>query len=320
MTSTTTTQPSTQTQTSSQNDFMKNAKKDLQQAGLEAHRLDATQIVIGEGILSSLREPKVLGGVIVAVLGVTLGISLWSSHRDTRLKAGSDALFLAQKELNDTYIKSARTALGLAAEAPKPAAPRNDGKKLTDEEKAAEKAKREAEQAEATKVGAELEKVRTATVDVDAVYAAQVKKLREVIAQYSGTRPGFEARMTLGGIYFDHGAPAKAVTEYEGAANSAPTGLDKGLAWNLVGVARESGGQHKEAMDAFEKAVSSGESVVQMDALFGVARTARKLDNTRRAREALEQVKKQFADSAEASRADGLLAELPAVVADSAKK
>jgi tetratricopeptide (TPR) repeat protein len=322
MTSTTTTPHSTQTQSSSQEDFLKNAKKDLQQAGLEANRLDATQIVIGEGILSSLREPKVLGGVVVAVLGVTLGFSLWTSHRENQLKAGNDALFLAQKDLDDTYIKAARTALGLSAEAAKPAAPRDAGKKMTEEEKAAEKAKREAEQAEATKVNAELEKVRTATVDVDAAYGAQVKKLREVVAQHGGIRPGFEARMALGGIYFDHGAPAKAVTEYEAAANTAPTSLDKGLAWNLVGVARESSGQHKEALDAFEKAVSSGESVVQADALFGVARSALKLDNSKRAREALEQVKKQFADSAEASRADGLLADLPVApaAAEAAKK
>lgn len=299
---------------------MKNAKKDLQQAGLDANRLDATQIVIGEGILSSLREPKVLGGVVVAVLGVTLGFSLWTSHRESSLKVGNDALFLAQKDLDDTYIKAARTALGLPAEAAKPAAPRDSGKKMTDEEKAAETAKRQAEQAEATKVNAELEKVRTASVDVDATYGTQVKKLREVIAEHGSIRPGFEARMVLGGLYFDHGAPAKAVTEYEAAAQSAPTQLDKGLAWNLVGTARESVGQFKEALEAFEKAVSSGESVVQADALFGVARSALKLENSKRSREALEQVKKQFADSPEAARADALLADLPAAPAAEAPK
>jgi tetratricopeptide (TPR) repeat protein len=307
----TTTPPVTHTH-SSQGDFLKNAKKDLQSAGLDASRLDATQLVIGEGLLSSLREPKVLGVAIAAVVATVLGYSLWNSHQATRLKAGNDAFYLAQKGLDDTYLRAARTQLGLPAEAKKEAPAPDGDKKQTEAEKAAEGAKRQKDQAEATQVNAELEKIKTAPVEVDAVYAKQVKQLREVVAEFGSIRPGFEARMELGGLYYDHGAFAKAVSEYEAGANSAPTALDRALAWNLTATARESAGQSQEAFAAFEKAAASGEPTAQADALFGIARTAMKLDRAPRAREALEQVKKQFAESPQAARAESLLSEIPA--------
>jgi TolA-binding protein len=82
-----------------------------------------------------------------------------------------------------------------------------------------------------------------------------------------------------------------------------------------LGVTQENLGKSDEAFQSYEKAAASGEPAVQGEALLGVARTAKVKGNVERARSALEQIKKQFADTPWAAQADAQLLELPEVKA-----
>jgi len=302
--------------------FEKAARKDLNEAGLNGSAMDPAQLVIGEGLLSGLREPKVLGGIIASVLALTLAYSGWSTYRAKQLSEGADALFQAQKLLNDAQLKEARVAAGLPAEAIEAKAQasssedsKSDSKKTQVEKEADAKIaaqKREQEQQEAKKVSEQLEKIQYEKFDVQARYGKPIEALQSVAEKYSSSRPGFEARVTLGGLFFDHGDFQKALAQFEAASKNAPSRLDQGVALNLLASTYESQGQVAEAFKAFERGVATGEPAVQGEALLGVARTAHLQGNTDRARAALEQAKKQFADSPLATRAESLLQELPA--------
>ena len=314
MTSTSSTQTAANQTASNHPSFEKTARKDMNEAGLSGSSMDSTQLVIGEGLLSGLREPKVLGSIVAVVLGLTLAYSAWTSHQATRLKTGNDALFTAQKALSDQQVREARIVLGLPAEAAKAEPPTSADaqKKQTEEEKAAEAKKRQAEQQESKQISEQLEKTQFEKFDVDAKYAGPIQQLKKVAEEYGSIRPGFEARVALAGLYFDHGDLTQAVEQYGKATESAPSALDRGLAFNLLATVQESAGKGSEALAAYEKAVSTGDSAAQADALFGVARTALALGKPERARTALEQVKKQFAETPMATRAESLLADLPA--------
>jgi tetratricopeptide (TPR) repeat protein len=302
--------------------FEKAARKDLSEAGLNGSSLDSAQLVVGEGLLSGLREPKMLAALVASVLGLALAYSGWTSYRDKQLNEGSDALFKAQKTLSDALLKEARLAAGLPAEAhpQKPETASTEGKKsdakMSEAEKEAEakaaSQKREQEQAESKKISEQLQKIQYEKFDVQARYGAGVGALKAVAEKYVSLRPGFEARIALGGLYFDHGDLGQALVHYESASKNAPSRLDQGVALNLLAAVYESQGKTAEALAIFEKGVATGEPAVQGEALLGVARTAQLQGNSDRARSALEQIKKQFKDSSIASRAENLLQDIPA--------
>ncbi len=152
-------------------------------------------------------------------------------------------------------------------------------------------------------VGLEFKKL-----DVDAKIPEGVKLLKEVAKQAHGTRVGFEANVTLGDLYFDHGNPAQATDLYKTASEMAPSAFDKTLALAALAGAYENAGKNPEAVQAFDQALLQGEASLKGDLLLGKARALSASSDTQQARAVYDQILSQLPNSAEARTAEQLKA------------
>ncbi len=225
----------------------------------------------------------------VAGLGTVLAIAaiagFVSNRRDAKAAKAGETLFQVHK------IEQQE----LAALAPATPAPASTGK-----EGAAKKA------AEAP----QKPSVDSLKFDVDAKLSATVKGYRDLIAQLGDTRPGFEARLLLGGLYLNHGEAAKAVPLFEDAGKTAPDAIEKASALSSLGYAHEALGKAPEALAAFEAALAAApkdHAGLRGDLLLSVARVHEGAKDLARARQAYDRViselpSSEFAKAAEQSK------------------
>ena len=190
---------------------------------------------------------------LVVLLGIGVGMGYYLSGREQRSEAAAGALYLARQAIQ-TELKTIAQA-----EAPKKAEPKKPvGKTLGKEPPAPE---------------ANADLVAFKKLDVDGRLGTGVQKLKAVAQDFAGTRSGFEARLALGDLYYNHGEPAKAVSWYREASEAAPGNFDRSLALYSLGYALENSKQPEEAGKAYEKALGLGESALKGDLLLGLART-----------------------------------------------
>jgi TolA-binding protein len=232
-------------------------------------------------------RPSFLIGLLVAVAVAVLATVLYLNKQDARNTASSSALFQAEKaqEEESKAIASAK----------KPAAPES-----------AKNGKVAAPKADAEDA-VEFEKV-----DVETKYAQSIQKLKAVVDQYPGTRAAFEARMSLGSLFYNHGEPAKAAPWYEQAAQGAPKSYDRAISLSSYGYALENSGKYQDALTAYQKALGIGESSLKGDLLLSVARSYELLKDNAKAKSTYEQVISQLPNTEQAKTAELLKSQLPA--------
>jgi tetratricopeptide (TPR) repeat protein len=249
----------------------------------------------------------------VVVVGVAVGVTL--NRKEEQGEAGKNALFLAQK----AYETEMKTVAGVKELPPaKPPVAAKDGKDAKDAN--ASKAQQAASEA-ADKARAEQEKANSklledtmfAKLDVDAKFPETIKKYKGVIDQYGGTRAGFEARMALGSLYYNHGEAGKAIAPLQAATESAPGSFEKSLAFSALGYANENAGKPQEAVAAYEKALGAAGAqaeAVKGDLLLAIARSYEALKDSAKARSTYDRIISELPNSDAAKTAESLKTQL----------
>lgn len=197
----------------------------------------------GKEWLSILAVFLVLGG----------GYAYWSTHKHSKLKAASDALYTAQK----TYEAEMRTvSSGLQPDA--------EAKKVAEKNKA---------QADRILEASRLEASRTVSFSVSEKLPKAVAQYQSIAQQFPGTSAAFDANLMLGDLFYAHETSEKAIPWYEKAVSDAPDSFSKGLALSSLGYSYENSKKYTEAAQAFEKILNLGELTLKPDALFSLARS-----------------------------------------------
>jgi tetratricopeptide (TPR) repeat protein len=243
----------------------------------------AEHSALSEVLSGNTRYPII--GLAVIILAI-VGYSMISSRNEARTQAAQSALYQAQKLVLAETPKIKKPA------PPAPAA------------KPGEPAPKAAEPIEEPQFDAKY--------DVDQKMAGSVQALRKVSEDYGKTRAGFDAALSLGDLYQNHGEPAKAAPWYVKAGEIAPDSLGRALAYASQGYALEESGKLPEARQAFERVVNSGEAALKGDALLGIARIHQRLGETPQAITAYDQVISQMPGTDSAKTAETLKAQLPA--------
>ncbi|MGK5083789.1 tetratricopeptide repeat protein [Bdellovibrionota bacterium FG-1] len=225
--------------------------------------------------------------IALAIAGGVGGTMLMSRH-DAQSEAGKNALFIAQKTFDDE-MKS-------LAGVKKPEATPEATKGTKD--------------VEATAAAKRLEEQAYTPLDVDARFPDAVQKFKMVISQYSGTRAGYEARMSLASVYFDHGRAAQALPLLTEAIDAAPSGFEKALALSALGYSQENLGKYAEALLAFEKALNIGEAGIKGDLLLAIARCHEALHDTPKARSTYDRILAELPNTDAAKTAETLKTQL----------
>ncbi len=132
------------------------------------------------------------------------------------------------------------------------------------------------------------------SIDVDSKFPQAIAKLREVSDRFPKARAGFEARMQLGSLYFDHGQFEKALGWFIKAESSGSEKVDRAAALSSLGYAQESLGKPSEALASFQKAISVGEVSMKGDLLLAIARCYESIHDLAKARSIYDQVSKEF--------------------------
>jgi tetratricopeptide (TPR) repeat protein len=238
-----------------------------------------------------LAKPIVLVSLVLGVIVIAAVFVGIRSQKQSKAQAANNAIFHAQKSY-ETEMKALATSVAATQAAAAP-------------EKAKDKSKKEA----ATPPAPSPESVMFTKTDVDAKFPETLKNYRTVVEQFPGTRAAFEALLAMGSLYSNHGQHDKAVSWLEKAGQMAPTASDRGEAYYSLGYALEGSGKYAEAVQAYEKALKSGEPMSKADVLLAIARNQELLGDKAKARETYDQVIKQFPNTDQAHTAETLKAE-----------
>jgi tetratricopeptide (TPR) repeat protein len=243
---------------------------------------------------------KHTGGLIVlgvVILAAGVAGSLYMSQREAKAERARDALFKARHSLE--------VALTAMAEAEKPAADKATDKKPDKKDTKAKDAK-----APAKPAPADGSLVAHKKLDVDSKLAETVANYKDVITEYGDTRAGFEARLGLGDLYFDHGQPEKAVPWYQGAVDKAPAKLERAFAVSALGYAYENSGKYTEAVKTYQQGLALGELSVKGDLLLAIARSFEAMKDSNQARGTYDQILSQLPNTEYAKSAEILKSQL----------
>lgn len=228
---------------------------------------------------SKQRKLVIVTGVIL--LAAALAASLYLSKRNAFRGQASEALFRARAKL-DVEMKAVSASL----------APATPAKKGVPAEPAAS--------------------IEFAKFDVDAKLKDGVTALAKVAEEYAGTLSGFDAKMELGGLYFDHAEnPAsyeRARSWFDSAATSAPSNDQSIAALYNLGFAQEALGQCADSVKTYDRALNSGSSAFLGEILRAKARCQETLGDKPGAKATYESLIKQkpgteYAKFAEAKKA-----------------
>lgn len=188
--------------------------------------------------MSATKQKRLLFVGVVILLAATLAASLYLTKRNAFRAQASEALFKARSTL-ETEMKAFATSLAPPA---KKADPKADPKKAA---------------APVAPPSTDFVKF-----DVDTKLGGAIAALEGVAKTYPNTLAGFDAKMELGSIYFEHGEGAgayeKALRWFESAASSAPGDEYSSTALYSQGYAQEALGQCAEAVKTFDRAVNAG--------------------------------------------------------------
>ncbi len=235
---------------------------------------------------SSLSQStRLIIGALAVVIVIGVGATLLYERNSARTEKANDSLFTAQKTLEKELQAIAK------AEAPTPPKPTG---KTPDQ----------------TPPAPGADTVIFKKMDVDAKLPESIKKFQAVIQEFPGTRAAYEAQMALGGIYLNHGTPAKAASWYEQAAKGAPSGFEKASAYSALGYAHENSNKLPEALSAYETAINQGEATLKGDLLMSKARVLELMKDSAKAKTTYDQVIAQLPNTEYAKNAEIYKAQL----------
>jgi len=225
------------------------------------------------------KQKKAVVVAMVILLAATLAASLYLNKRNTFRTQASEALFKARQSL-ETEMKA-------YADSVKPAEKKTD--KKTEKPTAAPD-------------------LTFAKFDVDTVLKTGVSGLEKVADEFSGTQAGFDAKMELGGLYFDHSANAagfgKSSEWFDRAAGSAPTNEQSITALYNLGYAQEALGRCVDSVKTFDRALNSGSGPFQAELLRAKARCQETLGDKAAAKTTYENMIKTFPNTESARFAE----------------
>jgi tetratricopeptide (TPR) repeat protein len=243
---------------------------------------------IGTGATKNARAVGAGAAVLLVVLGVA---AFFTSQRQNRAEEAKNALYLAQK--------NQEKELRAFAEAQVP------------QTKPAPTAKNAKEAPKAPSAPADPGRVAFAKFDVDARLPETVKQLQKVVQDFDGTRAAHEARLSLGGLYVDHGEAAKALPWFEKAVSSAPNTTERAFALNALGFAQEGAGKFTDAFTSFEKALNAGGAEnLKGDLLLNMARVQAAAGDAAKARGVYDRIISEMPDTEYARTAEQLKTQL----------
>lgn len=237
------------------------------------------------------KQRKLIIAVAVILIAAALAASLYLTKRNAFRSQASEALF------------KARTTLGgemkAVADAVKPpAVVKADLKK---------DAKKDAPTPVSPPANVDF-----AVFDVNAKLPAGIAALEKVASEYPGTVPGFDAKMDLGGLYFDHSTGVasfeKSAHWFETAASSATSSNQTIAALYNLGYAQEALGRCADAVKTFDRALNSGSGPTLGEIYRSKARCQETLGDKTGAKETYEKIVKtlpntEFARFAETKKA-----------------
>jgi TolA-binding protein len=233
---------------------------------------------------SKQRKLVALGGVIF--IAAALAASLYLTKRNAFRAQGSEALFKARATL-------AAEMKVIADSLKPPAKPEAKG------------AKKDAKAADKPEAGPNVD---FAKFEVDEKLKGGVAALERVSEEYSSTLAGFDARMQLGSLYYDHAtSPAayeKAATWFAKAADGAPSSEQAASALYSLGYAQESLGKCGEAVKTFDRALNSGATYILGDLLRAQGRCYETLGDKENAKKAYERLAKSLPNTEDAKFAE----------------
>lgn len=208
--------------------------------------------------------------------GVALGFWL-TQQRDEKLDAARDALYTASQSLEKERAQL-REGSGANSKKSEKAAPSKE------------------------EVNVDYQKI-----DVDARFKKSIPLLQEVAHQFEKTRPGFDAMVLLGELYFNHGQPEKAKEWFEKSEKAAPGNFEKAEAIFSIGHSYEKMGQTQEALQSYERASLQGQAVLKGELLLAIARCYEKMKDLEKAKTTYERIISEMGDSPHAETAKQFL-------------
>jgi tetratricopeptide (TPR) repeat protein len=247
------------------------------------------------------KHTRIVTAIVGAVIVVGVIGGVLANRHEGKSDEARNSLFLAEK----TYDIEMKSVAGVKP--PAPLTPPAAGDKAAAEKAAAAQKAASADQANSAK---KMEELAYQKLDLDAKFPETVKKYKDVISQYSGTRAAHEARMGLGNLYFNHAQADKALPYFKDAVDSAPGHFEKALALSALGYAYENSGKPNEALPVFEKALNLGEEGIKGDIWLAIARCQEALHDTAKARSTYDQIITKLPTSDAAKSAEVLKAKL----------
>jgi tetratricopeptide (TPR) repeat protein len=201
-------------------------------------------------IASKQRKLVIVAGVIL--VAAALAASLYLTKRNSFRRQASEALFRAR-----TTLEGELKIIADATKPPEAAAKDAKGK-----------AKPKAPPAEPD--------IEFTKFDVDTKLKNGIAALTKVSEDFTGTLAGFDAKMQLGSLYYDHAENAAgyehALQWFNSAATAAPANDQSVAALYNLGFAQEALNRCADAIKTFDRALTAGAGPFQGELLRGKAR------------------------------------------------
>jgi len=145
---------------------------------------------------------------------------------------------------------------------------------------------------------------------VDETFSDAIAKYKVVSEKYGSTFPGFQARLRLGNLYYDHKEYAQAAQWFEQALDNAPARMEKVFVLKNLGHAYENQSKFSDAISAYDKALNLGDVGVKGELLLNQARSWMGAGDPEKARAALERVTSEMSGTPYAQTAEELKRQL----------
>lgn len=235
------------------------------------------------------KQRKLVFVVVAIVVLVLAAFSIYTTKRSSRIAAGKDALFKA-RQLLETEL----AAVSSAMKPPAPVAVKADPKKPA-----------------APETPFSIDAVR---FDVTAKLPKSIPAFEAVAKEYDGTPPGYDAKIEVAHLYYDHGMKSEdfaiSAKWFESASANAPETSATVAALHGLGYAEEAAGNCDGAVKTFDRALNYGNTLQQLDLLKAQARCYETLKNTASAKTAYGKIASMFPNTDSARYAQNKLTAL----------
>ena len=122
--------------------------------------------------------------------------------------------------------------------------------------------------------------------------------LQKVAQEFGGTRAAYEAFVQAGDFYMDAKSFGEAAARYAQAADATKDSFSRVLVRYNLGIAKESGGQFQEAVNAYEEALNvKGSDFLRPEILMAQARCYESLGQKPKALSLYQEVQRSYSNN-----------------------